>query len=74
MLACFESRTQCKSAEITEFSPWPMAMPDLHNLPEESLGQVPKIFLRSAKDDEKRRKLMKNAENFSSPHVFLGIS
>jgi hypothetical protein len=46
---------------------------DLHNLPKESLGQVPKIFL-SAKDDEKRRELMKNAENFSSPHVFLGIS
>ena len=38
------------------------------------LGQVPKIFLRSAKDDEKRRELMKNAEKFSSPHVFLGIS
>ena len=37
---------------------------DLHNLPEESLGQVPKFFLRSAKHGKKRRELMKNAEIF----------
>ena len=39
-------------------------LPDLLNLPRLSLGRTPKIFLRSAKDNEKRRKLMENAENF----------
>ena len=47
-------------------------MPDLHNLAKESLGRIPKFFRRFVrKDDEKRRKLMENAENFSSPHNVL---
>ena len=47
---------------------------DLQNLPKELVSGTPKIFLRSVKDDEKRRKLMKNAEKFSSPHVFSVVS
>ena len=40
-------------------------MPDLHNLAKESLGRIPRYFFVASfsKDDEKRRKLMKNAES-----------
>ena len=47
---------------------------DLQNLPKELVSGTPKNFLRSVKDDEKRRKLMKNAEKFSSPQVFSVVS
>jgi hypothetical protein len=47
---------------------------DLHNLPEESLGQVPKFYLRSAKDVVKTPRIDEKRRNFFFATRFPGDS